>query len=69
MASIVRIYRAAVLFYAHSSACHYIMVRYHNNRFFVYNEENDDRTYMAYTSIEARFEKKGYKILHITGIG
>ena len=69
MDSIIKDYRAAVLFYAHSSACHYIMVRYYNNAFYVYNEYNKDRTYKVWSSINKKFEEKNYKILHITGIG
>ncbi len=68
MDSIIKKYRATILFFAHGSGCHYIMARYYNNAFYVYNEYNKDWTYKVWFSIDKKFEEKGYKILHITGI-
>ncbi len=66
--SIVKKYRVTILFYAHSSGCHYIMVKYYNDAFYVYNEYNDDWSYKVWFSVNQKFEEKGYTILHITGI-
>ena len=66
--SLIRNYRATILFYTHSSGAHYIMVRYFCGTYYAYNVYNKNTSVYMWPSVDEIIRSRDYWVLHITGI-
>ncbi|HBM98233.1 MAG TPA: hypothetical protein DD413_02285 [Ruminococcus sp.] len=58
-------YRSVIIYYAHSSGCHYISVRYDSGRrgYVVYNHFDEDTSERYYKSLSTHFIESSYTLI------
>lgn len=63
--SYVKQYRSVIIYYAHSSRCHYVSVRYDSRRreYIVYNHYDNVETELPYPSLSTHFIESSYTLI------